>query len=120
MGHSYPTRRKTLPAVFFELESGRIPVWEWLRSLSRDERKWVGRAISVVEYGWPIGMPICRKVVNWKGLWEVRTHLADGKIARVLFCVHDGKMMILHGFIKKSNKTPLTDLELASKRMRGL
>ena len=120
MGHFYPSREKALPVAFFKSESGRIPVWEWLHSLSKDERKRIGKAIRVVEYGWPIGMPICRKIVNWKGLWEVRRNLADGTIARLLFCVHDGKMVILHGFIKKSNKTPLADLELAAKRMRGL
>lgn len=120
MRHSYPPREKILPAAFFALGSGRMPVREWLRSLPRDEREWVGRAIAVVEYGWPIGRPVCRKIVNWEGLWEVRTHLGGGKIARVLFCVHGREMMILHGFIKKSNKTPQADLELAAKRKRGL
>ena len=120
MRHSYPPRKKILPCAFFKSGSKRVPVWEWLHSLSRDERKQIGADIGEVECTWPIGMPVCRKIVNWKGLWEVRTHLAGGKIARVLFCVHDGRMVLLHGFIKKSNKTPQADLELAAKRMRGL
>jgi phage-related protein len=52
------------------------------------------------------------------GLYEVRTNLENGRISRVLFCFHDGMMVLLNGFIKKSKKTPIQDLELARVRKR--
>jgi phage-related protein len=65
--------------------------------------------------GWPIGMPVCRPMGD--GLYEVRSNIIDG-IARVLFCAHHGKMVLLHGFVKKSQKTPDGDLALARKRKK--
>ncbi|MGH8317425.1 MAG: type II toxin-antitoxin system RelE/ParE family toxin [Steroidobacteraceae bacterium] len=64
----------------------------------------------------PVGMPLCRAL--GRGLWEVRSSLHSNRIARVLFCLHDGEMVALHGFIKKTQKTPAADLELAKKRMK--
>lgn len=97
-----------------------MPVRDWLLSLSEQERKDIGDDIRTAEFGWPIGMPLCRPMKSHKGLWEVRTNLAGGKIARVLFCAHEGEMILLHGFIKKTQKTPKPDLDTAAKRMRGL
>jgi phage-related protein len=74
----------------------------------------------VAEFGWPIGMPLCRAIRGIKGLWEIRVDLAGGRAARVLFCVHQGGMVLLHGFMKKSQKTPNHERALAAKRMRGL
>ncbi|HMK79723.1 MAG TPA: type II toxin-antitoxin system RelE/ParE family toxin [Xanthobacteraceae bacterium] len=91
---------KRLPAAFYQLPSGREPVREWLKSLSRDDRKIIGEDIKEVEFSWPIGMPLCRPL--GKGLWEVRSELTQGRIARVLFCTHDGWMVLLHAFIKKT------------------
>ena len=108
--------RKKVPAVFYRSESGKEPVRDWLLALSKDDRKAVGEDIKTVEFGWPIGMPTCRPMSG--GLYEVRTNLTDKRIARVLFCFHDGKMVLLHGFIKKSQKTPKPDLELAQKRKK--
>jgi len=109
---------KRLTARFFAQESGRMPVREWLLGLSPEERKLIGDDIRTAEFGWPVGMPLCRSMKD--GLWEVRTSLPDGKIARVMFCAHAGEMILLHGFIKKTPKTPKEDLDLARKRMRGL
>jgi phage-related protein len=110
--------RKTLRARFFQQESGNEPVREWLLGLGPEDRKAVGDDIRTAEFGWPIGMPLCRSM--GKGLWEVRTNISDGRIARVLFCAHKDEMLLLHGFIKKTQKTPPADLDLARKRMRGL
>ena len=74
--------------------------------------------LSQRSVAWPIGMPLCRSMGN--GLWEVRSDLASGRIARVLFCVHDGQMVLLHAFIKKTQKTPAADLELAAKRRKEI
>lgn len=60
-------------------------------------------------------MPLVRKLE--KNLWEVRTPITDG-IARVIFTVIDNQMVLLHGFIKKSQKTPKNELELARKRLK--
>jgi phage-related protein len=105
---------KRLPAAFYELPSGHVPVREWLRSLDKTDRKIVGEDIKDVEFSWPIGMPLCRPL--GKGLWEVRSDLTQGRIARVLFCIHEGRMVLLHAFIKKTQKTPDADLNLATKR----
>jgi phage-related protein len=69
-----------------------------------------------IEYGWPVGMPLCRSI--GEGLWEVRSDLPSGRTARVLFCVADGHLVLLHGFIKKTQKTPDSDLALARQRMK--
>lgn len=109
---------KRLPAFFYALPSGREPVREWLKALPADDRKIVGEDIKDVEFAWPIGMPLCRPL--GKGLWEVRSTLTHGRIARVLFCEHEGKVILLHAFIKKTQKTPTGDMEQALKRLREI
>ena len=109
---------KRLPAFFYELPSGRAPVREWIRALDRDDRKVVGEDIKDVEFSRPIGMPLVRSL--GRGIWEVRSILTQGRIARVLFCVHDSRMVLLHAFVKKTQKTPAADLDLAFKRMREI
>jgi phage-related protein len=115
--------QKRLPAVFFRTEAGGEPVREWLKSLPAVERRLIGADIKTVEFGWPIGMPVCRPL--GKGLYEVRTDLPGNRAARVLFYVDKrSRMVLLHGFIKKTRKTPIEDLELARatrrKHERGL
>ena len=109
---------KRLPAAFYELPSGRQPVRDWLKTLDAADRKIIGEDIKDVEFSWPIGMPLCRPFGN--GLWEVRSELTQGRIARVLFCVHGRQMILLHGFIKKTQKTPDADLNLALKRKKEI
>ncbi len=106
--------KKKVPAVFYCSTSRNEPVREWLLERTKEDRKSIGSDIQTVEFGWPIGMPVCRPMGD--GLYEVRTNLDDKRIARVLFCFSGGKMVLLHGFIKKSQKTPKPDLELARKR----
>jgi phage-related protein len=107
---------KRLPAAFYQLSSGREPVREWLKALDEADRKVVGEDIKDVEFSWPIGMPLCRPL--GRGLWEVRSDLAGGRIARIIFCIVNSQMVLLHGFIKKTQKTPGSDLELALKRKK--
>ena len=71
-----------------------------------------------VEYGWPIGMPVCRSIGG--GLWEVRSDLPDRRIARVIFGERDGAMVLLHGFIKKTQQTPPGEIDIALTRWRSL
>ena len=109
---------KRLPATFYALPTGREPAREWLKSLDRADCKIIGEEIKDVEFSWPIGMPLCRALS--KGLWEVRSDLPQNRIARVLFCVEGGRMVLLHGFIKKTQKTPAAALELALKRKKEI
>jgi len=105
-----------VPVRFYCSETGREPVREWLRSLDAADRRTIGQDLMRVQFGWPIGMPLVRSLKD--GLWEVRSSLPSQQIARVLLCFHDGMLIVLHGFIKKTQKTPSNDLELAKRRMR--
>lgn len=108
---------KKLPAAFFrQVVSGKEPVREWLKELDAADRKIVGDDIRDLEFAWPVGLPLCRSLGG--GLWEVRSDLTNGKIARVIFCVHQGHAVLLHAFVKKTQKTPSGDLDLARKRMK--
>jgi len=111
-----PENRKRLPARFYESASGRAPVRDWLLELGDDDRRSIGKDIAKAEFGWPIGMPSCRSM--GAGLFEVRSNLSDGKIGRVLFGIAGGSMVLLHGFIKKTQTTPKADLDLARKRLK--
>jgi len=110
--------QKIVSVTFYQTENGTEPVREWLKGLDADDRKAIGGDIATVEYRHPVGLPICRPMGN--GLYEVRSDLSDGKIARILFCFDDGSMVLLHGFIKKTQKTPDKELELARKRKREI
>jgi phage-related protein len=114
---------KRIPAIFYRTEAGREPVREWLRGLSPGDRKRIGEDIKTVEFGWPVGMPVCKPLGD--GLYEARTNLAQNRTARVLFYIDKkGRMVLLHGFMKKTRRTPDADLEMArknkSKHQKGL
>lgn len=106
---------KKIHVHFFKNASGKEPVREWLKDLGKEERRLIGEDIKTVEHGWPIGMPVCRGMGD--KLFEVRTDLKD-KIARVLFCIVGDQMLLLHGFIKKSQKTPKNELDTAKRRFK--
>jgi phage-related protein len=110
---------KKLPAVFYRASSGREPVRDWLRDLEPADRKVVGDDIRDCEFAWPVGLPLCRAIVGRAGLWEIRSSLTGGRIARVLFCIEHGRMVLLHGFIKKTQKTPAREIEVAVRHARG-
>jgi len=105
-----------IPLLFYRSLAGTEPVLEWIKSLPPDDRREVGRDLMRAQWRWPVGMPLCRHMGD--GLWEVRSSLPGGRIARVLFCTHQGSLVALHGFIKKTQKTSPDDLELAKKRMK--
>ena len=109
---------KRVPAFFYQTAAGEEPVREWLRALNEEDRKVIGDDIATVEFGWPIGMPVCKSLKG--GLWEVRSSLPSKREARILFFVSDDRMVLLHGFVKKSQKTPRSDLDLAKRRMKEI
>lgn len=108
---------KRLPARFYRSEAGREPVRDWLKALTPEDRRIIGEDVKDVEFAWPIGMPLVRSL--GRELWEVRSSLPGGRLARIIFCVTSGYLVLLHGFMKKTQKTPEQDLELALKRMKG-
>jgi len=114
---------KRVPAIFYRTEAGGEPVRKWLKELPPEDRKRIGEDIKTVEFGWPMGMPICKPLRD--GVHEVRSSLARNRIARVLFYIDKKRrMVLLHGFIKKTQRTPVEDLNLAtrnkSKHQSGL
>lgn len=107
-----------LNCVFYRQASGDEPVRAWLKALKPDaDRKIVGADILAVQYGWPLGLPLVDNLGG--GIWEVRSKLRN-RIARVLFVIEDGAMILLHGFIKKVQKTPVQELEIAKDRLSKL
>lgn len=105
-----------IPVVFYRTRAGTEVVRDWLRELDEDDRNAIGQDLMRVQYRWPVGMPLCRSLSG--GLWEVRSDLPGNRTARVLFAVMDDRIVALHGFIKKTRKTPVDDLALARKRMK--
>jgi len=107
---------KRLPARFYRSNAGNEPVREWLKSLDPEDRRVTGEDIKDVEFSWPIGMPLVRSL--GRELWEVRSSLPGGRIARVIFCIAEEYLILLHGFIKKTRKTPQSEIALALKRKK--
>jgi phage-related protein len=105
-----------IPVRFYRTDLGKEPALEWPRSLDRGERRAIGMDLMRVQFGWPIGMPLVRSLRN--GLWEVRSTLPSQRIARLILCFHQGALVALHGFIKKTRKTSAEDLALARRRMK--
>lgn len=109
-------RPRKILVVFYRTRGGVEVVRNWLRDLDEGDRNAIGQDLMRVQYRWPIGMPLCRPLSD--GLWEVRTPLPSHRIARVLFSVHQERIVVLNGFIKKTQKTPEEELALARKRKR--
>ena len=105
---------KTITVRFYKSESGNEPVREWLKALSKEDKTIIGEDIKTVEFGWPLGMPLVRKLD--KALWEVRSYITNREIARVFFTVTSDIMVLLHGFKKKTQKTPDNELKIAKER----
>ena len=105
---------KTISVSFYKSLTGNEPVREWLKSLSKEDKTIIGEDIKTVEFGWPQGMPLVRKPDQ--NLWEVRSDITNKAIARVIFTISGRIMVLLHGFIKKSQKTPPNDLKIAKER----
>jgi phage-related protein len=110
-------KKPVLGVVFYRTTAGNEPVRQWLKALKREDRKAIGQDVKTVQYGWPLGMPLIRKLEP--GLWEVRSHIAQG-IARIIFTVDEGVMVLLHGFVKQSQKISSSDLRTARQRLASL
>jgi phage-related protein len=111
-------RTKKIAARFFVSAMGKTPVRDWILGFEADDRRVLGKDIQKVEFGWPIGMPYCRPL--GQGLWEVRSAISSGRIARTLFCIVNGDMVLLHGFVKKTQKAPPQEIDIALRRKKEL
>ena len=109
---------RKLSVAFYRTPGGAELVRDWLRSLDVRERRAIGTDLLRIQFRWPVGMPLCRAMGD--GLWEVRTTLPSNRIARVLFFINRDRIVLLHGFIKKTQATPEEVLELARKRMKEM
>jgi phage-related protein len=115
--HIVRVRELPLSVVFYRLASGKEPVRDWLRSLDRSAKQAIGEDIKTLQLGWPLGMPLARKIEP--GLWELRTIIVEGTV-RIFFTIIGRHVVLLHGFSKKTRKTPAAQLELARKRLNRL
>ena len=113
-----PAPLTEFPVVFYRTSGGVEPIRDWLRSLPVEDRRVIGTDLATVQVGWPVGMPLCRPLGG--GLWEVRSTLPSRRIARLLFFVHQARIGVVHGFIKKTQKAPAEDIALARKRMKEM
>jgi hypothetical protein len=96
--------QKKLPASFYQTPNGNEPVRAWLKGLERDDCRAVGTDIATVEYAWPMGKPLCDSLGG--GLWEVRSNISDGRFARVIFCIQEGRMFICTGLSRRPGRPP--------------
>ncbi len=110
-------RRNAAASGLLQNSVGKEPVREWLKSLPLEDRKIVGEDVKTVQFGWPLGMPLVRKLET--DLWEVRSTLHK-QIARIIFTVDGGLMVLIHGFVKKSQRIPVSDINLARERLARL
>jgi phage-related protein len=106
---------RPLNVVFFKTEAGNEPVRKWLKALSKEDCKAIGTDVLTVQFAWPVGKPLVDNLGD--GIWEVRSRLGN-RIARTLFAVVDEEIVLLHGFIKKQQRTPQAELDLAKKRKK--
>jgi phage-related protein len=109
---------KALPLGFWKSSLGNQPTRDWFRDLPEVDRSILGKDLRRIQFGWPIGMPLVKSLGG--GLWEMRTTLPNNRESRVMFCVNDRSIVVLNGFIKKTQKTPPSEIELALKRMKDL
>lgn len=108
---------RKLEVNFYSTETGAEPVREWLKELSKEDKRIIGEDIKTVQFGWPLGMPLVRNLRE--GLWEIRVKLMRGRTVRVIFFMEDNTMILVNAFIKKTQKTPKAELDLAKKRKQA-
>jgi phage-related protein len=116
MAEGLPPRK--IPLIFYRTAAGSEPVREWLKGLAETERQAIGRDLLRAQWRWPVGMPLCRPMGD--GLLEIRRDLPTRRTARVLICLYRGRLVALHGFIKKTRAAPDEDMAIARKRQKEL
>ena len=108
---------KFFPIHLFKTESGKVPILEWLKDFNKEERKIIDRDIKYVQYTWPWKMPTVKSLGG--GLMEIRSKLSNRQV-RIFFVLNEGAIILLHGFVKKTQQTPNNELEIAKKRSKQI
>lgn len=105
-------------ARFYKTPTDREIVLEWIRTFSKEDQKTLGRDLQKVQFGFPLGLPLCRAL--GQGLWEIRSTLSDRVETRMIFYFDSPlqAVVVLHGFVKKTRKTPKTEIDIALHRKR--
>lgn len=110
--------KKQLEVRFYANRNGKEPVRDWLGELNKPDRKTIGEDIRTLQFSWPIGKPKCSPISGHRGLYEVRSSISSGRIARTLFVLRSNRLVLLHAFIKKSQKTPQKEIDIAVSRQK--
>lgn len=105
-----------IPVAFYRTPSGVEVVRNWLKWQTPEDRSVIGQDLMRLQFRWPVGMPLSRSL--GRGNWELRSDLSENRTARVLFAFLGGRLVVLHAFIKKTQKTPPMEIDIARKRMR--
>lgn len=108
---------KFFQVILYKESSGKAPVAQWLKEFSKDERRTIDSDIKYTQYTWPWKMPLVKPL--GKGLYELRIKLENRQI-RIFFILHEGIIVLLHGFVKKTQETPKNELEIAHKRAKNV
>jgi phage-related protein len=111
-------RLQPMPVSFWRSSLGREPVRDWLRELNKAERAAIGDVLRMLQFGWPIGMPLVRKLVDQ--IWELRSSIPGNREVRLLFATDGSQIVVLSAFIKKTQKTPKNEIDLARRRLKEL
>lgn len=103
---------------FYDTPVGRPVIREWLRSFDKPDRDSLGYDLMKVQLGFPMGLPLCRSLGG--GLWEVRSSLSGNREVRMIFfhAPQQKMLVVVHGFLKKSQKTPKAEIDIAFRRMK--
>jgi len=112
-----PRPEPKLACAFYQGDGGEEPVRAWLRALDDEICTIIGKDILKIQWRWPISRPLVGSF--GEGLYEVRSS-CDGNIYRVFFCIEGSHMVLLHGFMKKTQATPKREVEIARARQRTL
>lgn len=116
--YTYSMATSKLEISFFRSEQQVEPVREWLKELTKEEKRIIGTDLKTIQVSWPLGMPLVKNVGN--SIWEARSNLPQGKISMIFFVIYNDTIVLLHGFIKKAQKIPPKELDLAKKRRQQL
>lgn len=107
---------KKVRAIIYRSAQGSEPVREFLRGLSREDRRVVGNDIATIEYGWPVGKPTCAPL--GAGLWEVRSSLTGNRMSACCSPCIKATWFCCTDFIKKTQKAPPAEVAVARKRLK--
>lgn len=108
-----------MPKVtFYKTAAGNEVVLDFIRQQPRPDRRVIGEDLKTVEVGYPIGMPLCKHLVD--DLWEVRSTVPSKQEVRLIYYFDSGRqhIVVVNGFIKTSRTTPKREIVLAQRRRK--